>query len=120
MKIYTSYFANYRNFPGEAKVVGVTRFAPAYWKGANIAALAPSEELLREYRSCNIDEFMFKVKYLRELGDRKLKPEFVREELEKFSKGFDVILCCYEKPNEFCHRHILAEWLGNDVKEWKS
>ena len=61
MKIYTSYFANWRNIPGEAVAIGVTRFKPSYWQGANLESLAPSEELLREYRNRNIDEFMFKI-----------------------------------------------------------
>ena len=21
-----------------------------------------------------------------------------------------VVLCCYERPEEFCHRHIVAHW----------
>jgi uncharacterized protein YeaO (DUF488 family) len=117
MKIYTSYFANWRNIPGEAVAIGVTRFKPSYWQGANLESLAPSEELLREYRNRNIDEFMFKMRYLGELRERGLTPKFVKDELYNYSKGFDVVLCCYEAPKDFCHRHILAEWLGEDVKE---
>jgi len=26
--------------------------------------------------------------------------------------GDNVVLCCYEKPGDFCHRHILIKWLG--------
>lgn len=28
-----------------------------------------------------------------------------------------IILLCYEKPSSFCHRHLVAEWLG-DCKEF--
>lgn len=117
MKIYTSYFANWRHFPGEAVAVGVTRFKPDYWQGANLESLAPSEGLLRDYRNKNVDEYVFKMRYLGELRERGLTPEFVRNELYQYSKGFDVVLCCYEKPKDFCHRHILAEWLGTDIEE---
>lgn len=51
MKIYTSYFANWRNFPKEAKVLGITRFPPKGGKFDNEPSLAPSEELLREYKN---------------------------------------------------------------------
>lgn len=114
--IYTSYFASWRNFPEGSLEVGVTRFAP---KGLqiNLPALAPSESLLRQWRSHEIDEFMFKHKYITELKDRGLTPNGVRALLSEFLDKRDIILCCYEKPNEFCHRHILAEWLGEDVKE---
>lgn len=117
MKIYTSYFANWRNFPAEAFAVGITRFKPSYWQEINLEILAPSENLLRDYRNKNIDDYMFKMRYLSELRERGLTPEIVREGLYNYSKGFDVVLCCYEKPKDFCHRHILAEWLGEDVKE---
>lgn len=33
----------------------------------------------------------------------------------------DIALVCYEKPEDFCHRHIVAKWLragGYDCKEW--
>lgn len=24
----------------------------------------------------------------------------------------DIALICYEKPSDFCHRHLVAEWLN--------
>lgn len=35
----------------------------------------------------------------------------------------DILLCCYEKPEDFCHRHILAEWFtfnGYNCEELKT
>ena len=32
-----------------------------------------------------------------------------------------VILLCYEKPGDFCHRHLVADWLtknGTECKEY--
>jgi hypothetical protein len=32
----------------------------------------------------------------------------------------EICLLCYEKPSDFCHRHLVADWLnenGYDVKE---
>jgi hypothetical protein len=29
--------------------------------------------------------------------------------------GNDAILLCWERPNKFCHRHIVAEWLSNSL-----
>lgn len=46
---------------------------------------------------------------------------FVRQ-LEEAGHGMDVALCCFEKPDDFCHRHILAQWLteqtGIEIKEY--
>lgn len=62
---------------------------------------------------------MFAVEYRNQLNDRGLTPYVVRTILEAVAKDRDIVLCCYEKPDEFCHRHILAEWLGKDVEELK-
>jgi uncharacterized protein YeaO (DUF488 family) len=29
--------------------------------------------------------------------------------------GPDVTLLCYEKPTDFCHRHIVASWFEDEV-----
>ena len=34
----------------------------------------------------------------------------------------DICLICYEKPDDFCHRHLVAYWLiqnGIECEEWK-
>ena len=33
-----------------------------------------------------------------------------------------IALICYEKPSDFCHRHLVADWLnknGVECKEWE-
>ena len=72
------------------------RLVPLYW----MLRLKP-RDYLREYRKLILE---------------KLKPETVAEKLNGY------VLLCYEKPNEFCHRRIVAEWLekglGVAVPEW--
>ena len=34
-----------------------------------------------------------------------------------------IVLLCYEKPADFCHRHLVAQWLiqnGFECEEYKS
>ena len=31
----------------------------------------------------------------------------------------DVALVCYEKPSDFCHRHLVADWLNKNGFECK-
>ncbi len=34
--------------------------------------------------------------------------------------GADAIICCWEKPDKFCHRQLVAEWFkeaGYNIKE---
>lgn len=113
MKIYTSYFGNYKNFPKDVVPIGITRFPP---KGMlNLYECAPSERLLKKYKNKEIDEFVFAVYYTEELKNRFGKQQKLIDLFKKVGGGKDVVLCCYEKTGEFCHRQILRDWLKKVV-----
>lgn len=38
---------------------------------------------------------------------KNLRDVFAR--LAQQAKGRDIVLCCYEKTGDFCHRHILSD-----------
>lgn len=44
----------------------------------------------------------------------KLRVEEVVYEIERLSGRKDAALLCYEKPGDFCHRHLLADWLTRE------
>ena len=47
-----------------------------------------------------------------------LDKESVLKNLEKLAGGREEIaLVCYEKPGDFCHRHIVADWLDQGIEE---
>ena len=113
--IYTSYFSNWRNFPEDSYVIGVTRYPPEHIE--NWSQLAPSETLLRQYKNHQIDDFMFSVKYkewLESIVNKRTYQKLLKELQTQYK---NIILCCYETKQEFCHRHILADWLDMDIKE---
>ena len=35
-------------------------------------------------------------------------------EIDPFCRK-DVVLLCYEKPPQFCHRHLVAKWLEKEL-----
>lgn len=80
--IYTSFFSNYRNFPEDSYILGVTRKPPIDVE--NCAALAPSDGLLKQFKNKEIDEFIFSIKYLEELKelDKEQWVQYLRD-LEK-------------------------------------
>jgi uncharacterized protein YeaO (DUF488 family) len=50
-----------------------------------------------------------------------LDPKQVVEDLKRLAQYQDVALVCYEKSDDFCHRHLVADWLrkaGYDMCEW--
>ncbi|TFH08233.1 MAG: hypothetical protein E4H14_06820 [Candidatus Thorarchaeota archaeon] len=103
-KLYTSYYARSGNHPD---AIAISAKAPQFYRGKFYSPLAPTWDLLRAYKSGEIDERGYTEWYLRLLiKDRKLTPEKVVDDLKDGS-----IMLCYEGPGKFCHRHIVAEWL---------
>ena len=50
----------------------------------------------------------------------KLNPVFVQRELLELSDRKDVVLLCYEIPQNFCHRKLVKDWFNSaeiDCKE---
>lgn len=116
MELRTSYFANLKKIDKNKYFpIAISRFVPKNIsiKLTQIPELAPSPELLREK-----DEERYVEKFNRQL--EKLEPFEVYEMLYTISKGKIPVLICYENPQKFCHRHIVAEWFekaGIRVKE---
>lgn len=118
MKIYTSYFGNAKKLH-EAKIemVNIARYKPRYFSGFSIPSVAPLPFMLKD--DMTVEEY---VVHYNKLVLMPLNIEKFLQTLESLSGGKDVALCCYEKPGQFCHRHLLAEWLnkkgGLDIKEF--
>ena len=68
--------------------------------------------MLNAYKNKQITEVQYKERYIAELDSHKDIVQMVFETLNKIvGENQDLILLCYEKPSDFCHRHILAEYL---------
>ena len=98
----TSYFAGKQWRDGNA--VAISQGVPKWFKGRSYKALAPSWALVKVK---NPDEY--KRRYHEEVLS-KLDPAQVLCDL-----GEDAILLCWEKPGEFCHRMLVAEWLQDTL-----
>lgn len=63
-----------------------------------------------------MDHNEYTRQYLQLLIDRKADPQ----EILDLPDG--TMLLCYETPTDFCHRHILADWVelktGVHIPEW--
>lgn len=101
--IYTSYFAKYRGTNGVAICRGAR-----WWDGEKYDKLAPPGELLAWWKAQTSDlpscwAAFKKVYYERVLN--KLDVHQVARDLD------GKVLLCFERGNDYCHRHIVAEWL---------
>lgn len=95
----TSNFARSSNDPN---AVAISQGIPRWYKGRRYMPLAPSWELIKIK-----DEELYRRAYYTEVLS-KLDPKEVYDDL-----GPDAIMLCWESPRKFCHRRIVAEWLGN-------
>ena len=111
MKIFTSYFGNSRKL----KEAGVNMICVAIGKPRFIAGLpqmlnvCPTRYMVSG--PCSREEYL-------KLYDRILASQDANQvvkQIEMLSGGKDVALCCYEKPGDFCHRHILAKWITENT-----
>ena len=117
--IYTGYFAKLKEYKKNGLIpISITRFPPKWFEGEQCQDLAPSAELLKKYKDMYMDEEHFEIHY-----NEMLSQIDVLKIVEEAVKGRDVVLCCFEKSDDFCHRHLLAKWLnekyGMNVQEFK-
>lgn len=115
-QLFTS---NYSRKGRDPKAVSISAKAPHYFFGRWYMHLAPSWEMINGIKYGGWTEADYTKAYLDLIiKERGLTPERVVDELADGS-----ILLCYEKPSDFCHRHIAAEWIesgtGIVVREWQ-
>lgn len=106
--ILTSYYGNWRKFPEGYRQVAISTTVPPGFKGGRLISLTPSSQLVWDYKDNKVDEMGFRERYFRGLD---LKEPVVTAVLEKL-KDIDAVLLCYEKTGDFCHRHLLREYVA--------
>ena len=109
--IFTSYFAKLREIPPGVVPIAICRYAPKWYDGLTYKALAPPLHLLNAWNGGGITEKGYIRVYETEVLNN-LSPNAVVYELTKMADGRDVVLLCYEKASDFCHRHLVADWFN--------
>lgn len=122
MKIYTSYFAKTKQLVDAGIMpIGIAQIPPTFFKYPNMGCVAPSKDILFEYKSI-LDKERYITRYKEEILPCIKNIQVFIDSLESLSDGKDVALCCYEKPGDFCHRHLLADYLNEqsdlDIQEY--
>lgn len=115
----TSYFAMMRHFPDNLTPIAICAKVPAWYEGKVYKKVAPSFDILMAYKKTR-DEETYTKAYNQFL--KTLDADQVVKDLMALSDGKEVVLLCYEKSSDFCHRHLLAKWLkdhGYNCEEWK-
>lgn len=121
MKIYTSYFAKSKNIPEDIIKISIAGKAPIGYQGIEYKKLAPKYGFFMKWKETQDNNFYIEH-FNSEVLDT-LNAAQVYSELEQLSKAKDCVLLCYEKPSNFCHRHLVANWfkekLNISVEEYR-
>lgn len=115
--MYTSYFKQYKKLlnNGYTNLVSIAGISDYYFK----QELLTGNSYLKEYKKLASKYIWWKKWYTEKLSNDwyinqyyntvlfQLNPQEIFNEL-----GEDAILLCYELPNQFCHIHLVANWLN--------
>ena len=125
MRLYTSYYANIKNIPADYLMVGISQFCPDWLKEnqpdnflfVKGNFLAPTIELLNDIKSGKISRDVYTERYEQQIDNffkmchcYKDIQDWYQKLDDEFSDRYSaIVFLCYEKPSDFCHRHILRE-----------
>lgn len=122
MKLWTSYYGNLNNVPNNFFIVSASGWIPdeiLAHVDIQDKGLAPSKSIFFDYKEDRDWE-----KYVKRFKEERLvkidwleKLEQWEEKANVIGKNLDnIVILCYEKPDTFCHRHILAESFEEEFK----
>ncbi len=106
--MHTSYYAS-KKLNSSMNLIAISRSVPKFMKG-NITVyrpLCPPWDLISAYKEGRITDARYEHDYHANILSG-LDPEMVYQAL-----GEDAVLLCWEAPDKFCHRHIVASWLND-------
>lgn len=125
--IYTSYFAKIKELEKNNIIpISICAKAPDWYKGLQYKKLAPKYGFFMEWKKNHDNDYYIKH-FQSEVLDQ-LDAADVILDLSRLIYSFNIgenniALICYEKPSDFCHRHLVSEWLnqhGFKCEEWIS
>lgn len=125
--IYTSYFAKLKELENHNIIpISICGKAPDWYKELQYKKLAPKYGFFMEWKK-NHDNDYYIEHFQKEVLDGLNTTEVILD-FSRMNYGFnvgenDIALICYEKPSDFCHRHLVAGWLnqnGFKCEEWRS
>ena len=120
--IFTGYYAKYKQYKDLGlEPVAISGVRPDFYEGLYYPNFAPRWSTFARWRTGIITNDGYTKEYISRLNTLD-KEEIKKDFSEYISDNKHCILLCYEKPYDFCHRHILAEWLGKllntDIQEY--
>lgn len=113
--IYTTYFDKLNSLPKNVLPISICGKAPVWYTGLQYKKLAPKYDFFMDWqRTHNNDTYIkcFNAQVLNNIDAIKLSQELI--DIMNQSGCEHVALVCYEKPPDFCHRHLVSAWFNSN------
>lgn len=130
--IYTTYFAKLKSLPKNVIPISICGKAPSWYTGLQYKKLAPKYGFFMKWKETHDNDYYIEhfnkevldvssiIQVLTEL--QCLLPSEIKRQMQSpFYNNSDwhIALVCYEKPSDFCHRHLVADWFNKNGFECK-
>lgn len=112
MEIYTSYFSNYKSIPAEYQCVSIANSKPQGLFIPECGLFKPKRSLVKKFKEQQISYTEFAQCYIAQLNAIPAVEYY--DKLRELSQLNPVVLMCWEKDYETCHRTLAAYWLANN------
>lgn len=116
VKIYTSYYANYKNICPGFQCLSISNTKPSSIFIPRLREAAPHWSIVKDYKEKKISRDFFGQMYMQQIHQH-IGPYNLRDYIISLNNT-DVVLLCYEKQPETCHRSILADYIKMLIPEF--
>ena len=121
--IYTTYFAKLKKLPEGVLPIAICAKPINGFDGPVYRQLAPKYDFFQQWKITKDNE-LFTENYIGQVLNTLNPVKVVTDLYYQYNLppcSCDIALVCYEKSTDFCHRHLVAEWLraaGYDCLEF--
>lgn len=111
--IYTTYFAKLKSLPKDIIPIAICAKPVPGFQGPVYRQLAPHYDFYSKYKIDSNESFFtacYNERILKNLNPMRVVADLYTQAGKSYCDG-DIALVCYEKSGDFCHRHLVANWL---------
>lgn len=125
IKFFTSYYANIPNLEGYFLISISGGITPEIEKviDKHDKRMAPNLSLFSQYKKSqeikDVSTSFNEERYVKRFKKEVLSNIEINSFIEEYKNIYaehkkDIVFLCYEKPEDFCHRHIVQEFLNEN------
>lgn len=119
--IYTSYFAKLKSLPNNIIPISICAKVPSWYEGLQYKKLAPKYDFFMKWKENHDNDYYIKCfneQVLNKLNVLTVIKDLIdlipQDLISEHGLNKTICLVCYEKPSDFCHRHLVADWLNKN------